>query len=339
MHQEGWGHLAGNLVKMQSDCFESHRRTLNKGNDVIYELIDKYGIHNVNHATKYYQLLSAGLQEDVERYKLQLLASMLPAELMKDGNNKKVLNTALHLAVSMKRDWIQTGRKPSGICAAAIYVSSVLHGVAQVKAVHICEATLTKRLIEFENTTIEEFTQNAVDFEKEMQSCKQSANDLKMPGMTWNDRSGLRAQKQCSSICSKEAPADESDTHSDIDDSEINDYLLDEEESRLKVIWEHMPMNREWNSEEIREAQALAVASKKERDKRKRELEAKPAQTAAAAACQHFKKRLSSKINYDMLTQLFGDEEPSPLKNRVERKDIAREDNNDNEDEEWKYDE
>lgn len=113
--------------------------------------------------------------------------------LIQGDGNKRVLNTALHLAVSMKRDWIQTGRKPSGICAAAIYVSSVLHGynfsrADVVKAVHICEATLAKRLIEFENTkagslTIEEFTQNAKDFENEMQSCKQSASGLKMPGM------------------------------------------------------------------------------------------------------------------------------------------------------------
>ncbi|KAI3801992.1 hypothetical protein L1987_30112 [Smallanthus sonchifolius] len=43
----------------------------------------------------------------------------------------------------------------------------------------------------------EEFTQNAMDFEKDMQSCKQSADDLKN---VWNDRSGLQAQKQCTSI-------------------------------------------------------------------------------------------------------------------------------------------
>ncbi|KAI3802627.1 hypothetical protein L1987_30767 [Smallanthus sonchifolius] len=43
----------------------------------------------------------------------------------------------------------------------------------------------------------EEFTQNAMDFEKDMQSCKQSADDLKN---VWNDRSGLKAQKQCTSI-------------------------------------------------------------------------------------------------------------------------------------------
>ncbi|GJT06882.1 transcription factor IIIB 60 kDa subunit isoform X1, partial [Tanacetum coccineum] len=59
--------------------------------------------------------------------------------LLGKKNNKNVLNTALRLAVSMKRDWMQ----------------------------------------------IEEFNQNAMDYEKEMRSCKQpSTNVLKMPGET-----------------------------------------------------------------------------------------------------------------------------------------------------------
>ncbi|KAK1420269.1 hypothetical protein QVD17_21718 [Tagetes erecta] len=244
-------HLAGNIVSMQSACYDSHKRTLNKGNDVINQLIDKYGILNVKHATKFYQiavergftrgrrtrlvaaaclyvacremekpflLIEFSSDVGVSVYALGAVYLQLckllslqdhpfvqkPVDpslfmhrytfgLMQD-DNKKVLNTALHLVVSMKRDWIQTGRKPSGICAAAIYVSSLLHGyniskTNVVQAVHICEATLTKRLIEFENTeagslTIEEFTQNAIEYEKEMQSCKQSAYDLKMPEVT-----------------------------------------------------------------------------------------------------------------------------------------------------------
>ncbi|XP_024973892.1 transcription factor IIIB 60 kDa subunit isoform X1 [Cynara cardunculus var. scolymus] len=248
----GGAHLAGNLVRMENACAESHRRTLEKGNVVIYELIDKYGISNVSHATKYYQiavergftkgrrtgqvaaaclyvacrekekpflLIEFSSELGVSVYELgtvylqlckllslqdhpfvqkpvdpSLFMHRYTSGLIKGDGNKKVLNTALHLAVSMKRDWMQTGRKPSGICAAAIYVSSVLHGynfsrADVVKAVHICEATLTKRLIEFENTkagslTIEEFTENALEFEKEMRSCKQSVKDVKMPGLT-----------------------------------------------------------------------------------------------------------------------------------------------------------
>ncbi|KAI3665245.1 hypothetical protein L6452_43869 [Arctium lappa] len=49
----GQAHLAGNLVRMENACSESHRRTLEKGNVVM---IVKYGISNVSHATKYYQI-------------------------------------------------------------------------------------------------------------------------------------------------------------------------------------------------------------------------------------------------------------------------------------------
>nr|GMC64339.1 transcription factor IIIB 70 kDa subunit-like isoform X1 [Ipomoea batatas] len=91
-----------------------------------------------------------------------------------------VSRTALHIVASMKRDWMQTGRKPSGVCGAALYIASLSYGLKCskldiIKVVHICEATLTKRLIEFENTdsgslTIEEFNTRAVELEKEQRT-------------------------------------------------------------------------------------------------------------------------------------------------------------------------
>lgn len=88
-----------------------------------------------------------------------------------------VSDTALRIVASMKRDWMQTGRKPSGLCGAALYIAALSHGRNYTKAdivsvVHVCEATLTKRLIEFENTdsgslTIEEFLATADEFNEE----------------------------------------------------------------------------------------------------------------------------------------------------------------------------
>ncbi|CAI9765718.1 unnamed protein product [Fraxinus pennsylvanica] len=93
------------------------------------------------------------------------------------GRKPNVSKTALHIVASMKRDWMQTGRKPSGLCGAALYISALSHGLkcsksGIIKVVHICEATLTKRLIEFENTesgglTIEEFNLKAEELQKE----------------------------------------------------------------------------------------------------------------------------------------------------------------------------
>lgn len=99
-------------------------------------------------------------------------------ETLLNGRNVEVSRTAMHIIASMKRDWMQTGRKPSGLCGAALYISALSHGFKFsksdiVKIVHICEVTLTKRLIEFENTesgslTIEELDNNA----KELRKCK-----------------------------------------------------------------------------------------------------------------------------------------------------------------------
>ncbi|CAH2033430.1 unnamed protein product [Thlaspi arvense] len=76
---------------------------------------------------------------------------------------KNVVKTARDIIASMKRDWMQTGRKPSGICGAAIYIAALSHGIMCSrtdigKVVHMCEATITKRLIEFANTEAASFT-------------------------------------------------------------------------------------------------------------------------------------------------------------------------------------
>ncbi|KAJ4721340.1 transcription factor IIIB 90 kDa subunit-like [Melia azedarach] len=107
------------------------------------------------------------------------------------GGNRKVSDTARDILASMKRDWITTGRKPSGLCGAALYISALTHGLKFsksdiVKIVHICEATLVKRLIEFENTdsgslTIEDFM--ARKKEHQGSSAKLTNNGLKISGM------------------------------------------------------------------------------------------------------------------------------------------------------------
>eukprot|EP00897_Mesotaenium_endlicherianum_P003478 jgi/Mesen1/3158/ME000184S02223 len=44
-----------------------------------------------------------------------------------------VAATALRLVASMKRDWLQTGRRPSGICGAALFVAAHIHGFERSK--------------------------------------------------------------------------------------------------------------------------------------------------------------------------------------------------------------
>ncbi|XP_062117822.1 uncharacterized protein LOC133831505 [Humulus lupulus] len=119
------------------------------------------------------QLLSLGEHNIIKRPIDPTLFIPRFTEKLLAGKDVEVSRTAMRIIASMKRDWMQTGRKPSGLCGAALYISALAHGhnltkLDVVKIVHICEVTLRKRLIEFENTdsgslTIEELNNNAME--------------------------------------------------------------------------------------------------------------------------------------------------------------------------------
>lgn len=87
----------------------------------------------------------------------------------------EVSMTALRLVQRMKRDSIHSGRRPSGICGAALLIAGRLHEFNRtpadvVRIVKVHESTLRKRLLEFGDTpssalTLEEFM--TVDLEEE----------------------------------------------------------------------------------------------------------------------------------------------------------------------------
>uniref|UniRef100_A0A665X632 B-related factor 1 n=1 Tax=Echeneis naucrates TaxID=173247 RepID=A0A665X632_ECHNA len=98
------------------------------------------------------------------------------AQLLEFGEkNHDVSMTALRLVQRMKRDWMHTGRRPSGLCGAALLVAARMYEFRRtvkeiVSVVKVCETTLRKRLSEFEDTptsqlTIEEFMKIDLDQE------------------------------------------------------------------------------------------------------------------------------------------------------------------------------
>jgi transcription factor IIIB 90 kDa subunit len=44
------------------------------------------------------------------------------------AKGEEVAATALQLIKSMKRDWMQTGRRPAGLCGAALFIALHIHG-------------------------------------------------------------------------------------------------------------------------------------------------------------------------------------------------------------------
>lgn len=79
-----------------------------------------------------------------------------------------VTSTALKLIQSMKRDWMQTGRRPSGLCGAALFIASHMLGCGRtkmdiVKVVHVGWGTLEKRVMEFAQSNVGDLTVGAFE--------------------------------------------------------------------------------------------------------------------------------------------------------------------------------
>lgn len=86
-----------------------------------------------------------------------LFIGRFASKLSLGDDTRSVANTALRLVSRMKRDWIQTGRRPSGICGAALLIACKMYGHEKtrleiMRVVRICDATLKKRLDEFSKT-------------------------------------------------------------------------------------------------------------------------------------------------------------------------------------------
>eukprot|EP01087_Luapelamoeba_hula_P015268 TRINITY_DN4540_c0_g1_i2.p1 TRINITY_DN4540_c0_g1~~TRINITY_DN4540_c0_g1_i2.p1 ORF type:complete len:671 (-),score=132.07 TRINITY_DN4540_c0_g1_i2:55-2010(-) len=86
------------------------------------------------------------------------------ARQLKFGDKmQEVANTAHRLVQKMSRNWIVTGRRPSGICGAALLIAARVHGFERsvkevVSIVRITDMTIRKRLTEFDATSASQLT-------------------------------------------------------------------------------------------------------------------------------------------------------------------------------------
>lgn len=90
------------------------------------------------------------------------------ARLDFSGKMNVVVTSALRVVTRLKKDWIATGRRPDGICAAAIFVAARAHGfpVTQIdltQLFRISQDMLRHRLEEFKNTPAAQLTLDQLD--------------------------------------------------------------------------------------------------------------------------------------------------------------------------------
>lgn len=90
------------------------------------------------------------------------------AHLDLDDKANVVSLTALRLVGRMKRDWIVSGRRPAGICAAALLIAARAHGFSRqpqdvTRILRVCGMTVASRVKEFELTPSAKMTLDQFD--------------------------------------------------------------------------------------------------------------------------------------------------------------------------------
>jgi transcription initiation factor TFIIIB Brf1 subunit/transcription initiation factor TFIIB len=92
------------------------------------------------------------------------------ARLEMGDKMNSVITTALRIVTRLKKDWISTGRRPDGVCAAAMLIATRAHGFHKAqgeiaKLFRVSADTLKNRILDFKATpsaqlTVEQFHSN-----------------------------------------------------------------------------------------------------------------------------------------------------------------------------------
>ena len=144
----------------------------------------------------------------------------------------EIKETAIQIIRRLNRDWIQTGRKPAGVCGAAILLAAKIHRVDVprdkiLKCARVCNSTINKRLKEIAKTEL----------------AKASINDLRNNQDIINEESrelppSMKIKKQLEEfavqISSKKEETEINETFSDDDIKDIDSMILTEEETEKR---------------------------------------------------------------------------------------------------------
>ncbi|XP_043373824.1 transcription factor IIIB 90 kDa subunit isoform X4 [Dermochelys coriacea] len=270
------------------------------------------------------------------------------------AKNQKVSMTALRLLQRMKRDWMHTGRRPSGLCGAALLVAARMHDFRRtvkevIRVVKVCESTLRKRLTEFEDTptsqlTIDEFMK--IDLEEECDPPSFTAGQRKLKIQELEkalskkledvegeisiyqdeienelENSRPKAKGVLANLTKDDENTGDGELDlSGIDDTEIDRYILDETEAQIKAeLWmkENADYLKEQKEKEARIAKEKELGIYKEHKPKKSAKKREPIQASTAGeAIEKMleQKKISSKINYNVLKDLNSKGSSTPKK-------------------------
>lgn len=243
----------------------------------------------------------------------------------------QVSTTALRVVQRMKRDWIETGRRPAGICAAALLIGARAHGFHRtqeevVRALRVCGMTVSQRLADFERTPAAQLSLR--EFEEFDDSTEEHPPAFQRRLLLTAKKSNVErdrvyaeihemlqveeAEQPERRVARRPIDDDGSDNFEDVEDHEIDDLILNEDEVATKrQVW--TKLNKDYlaaqdEKDKLAKARAVSAEPKKRKTKQKPK---KKKETNAAAAMMEIaeKKRFSKKINYAALVGIFGDDD------------------------------
>ena len=158
---------------------------------------------------------------------------------------KAVHDTATHIVHRLDQDWIQTGRKPSGIVGTAIMIACQMHKVPvskdKIKEIaRVCISTVNKRLKEIAET---QFAQQTLDdLRLSNKIVEEESNEL--PPIMKKERINKQLDDIAQEIKEQEHPQEEELLDDNFDDPELQhvDQEILTEEERDKKLTIYMAM-------------------------------------------------------------------------------------------------
>ena len=220
-----------------------------------------------------------------------------------DDKINTVAMTANRIVQRMRRDWMSSGRRPTGLCGAAILISARYHGFKRstqqvLQVVRVCNDTIRKRLEEFEKTLVASLTR------EEFENLDLENSDLaesNPPSFKPFVKGEVKAIENINIVPIKYFP--EIESLSDLDEDEIDEFILSPEESLLKSIMWHQ-LNSDWIEKQKIRKNIVEPENKKKRKRRSDSFQ--DAKTPAEAL--KMSGKLSNKMKIEAVEELFKEE-------------------------------
>lgn len=222
--------------------------------------------------------------------------------------NPKISSLALRIISRMNRDWITTGRRPNNLCGVSILIASRVYNEERTifevaKVVHVSEMTLKKRLVEISETQTADLSID--QFNKEWLTKEEDPPVIK--NVLKKKFKDLKYEQNCSIKCNKEQNYVKNVFNNDVDFSFKNENEKLESSTEDDILTENEFLERKQIWEGMYEEYMIEKAEKAKNIKKPKRKNIKKQYNTVSDVLKSMNKRISSKINYNVIESIFDD--------------------------------